>query len=232
MSNSLSQIDRSILSFASRVRGFRVRTAYRHSDFKDVGSEEAFRKRIERLCSDGYLASSKLPRGQQIYRLSKKGVEVVAAPPSYSSQPSLNIAAGMLSGSHLALKSEEFIFLSQFELNELLHKLGAGQPPPKTTISLSLRKIAPNDSTGTCEPETHLHALISELRTADELAARAKTVFEKLMQTTLFSELHKAQLFGITICVPTGAFKTAMQSKNLPVGTLVEVVEDLQDLIA
>lgn len=198
----------------------------------DAGSEEAFRKRIERLCKDGYLACSKLPRGQQIYRLSKKGVELVGAPPSYSSQPTLNLAAEGLSASFLAVKSKAFVFPTPSGLTELLQKLGFGDKPPKISVRLLLRKTAENEKTSFPEPETHLHALISELRTADQLTARAKTIFDKLMLITLFSELHNAQVFGITVCVPTEAFKTSMLSKDLPSGTMVEVIEDLQDLIA
>ena len=107
MSKSLSHSDNAILAKLLRVRGLRPET-------------EAERKRMERLAGAGYLAKSKMPRGPQLFRFSRKGAEQMGAPKSWAASPSPGVAGEMLVASALTRKSDNFLFLTKPECDALM----------------------------------------------------------------------------------------------------------------
>jgi len=231
MSDNPTRKEKCLLEYSSRVRGFQTRTAHLFPELNIFGTEDGLRKCSDRMVEGGLLACSKPTRGQKLYRLSNKGVQITGAPPAFATQPSPNIAAWMLAASRLAARVNDFKFLTSPELNKALCDLGNTNTALKVPIPLILRKVSPAGSNTSMGTEAHLHVFLCELRTAEALAARAGTIIEKLMRTELLRELSDANIFGITIVAPSADFKNSLKTKDLPSETFVEVVEELQDLI-
>jgi hypothetical protein len=231
MSEKLSSRDLAVLFIIARTRGARAKTIARHPLFK-TESADAVRKRLERLCDQGFLVASKLPRGPQIFRLSQKGVALTGAPAAYANSPSAGIAADMIAVSELCLQ-EECLFPTRAELEELFAEIASDSERPRLAGRFVLRLVntAGGDRSG-ASSELHLHAFLAELRTADDLARRAGVVIDSLRRSPVFRDLIQANLLGLTICAPSRGVKASLEARIFPVETSVVVVEELQDLIA
>jgi hypothetical protein len=173
------------------------------------------------------LIASKLPRGSQLYRLSRKGAAHVGAPPAWTSF-SESIAAEGLATSALGCQPDTIV-LTRSESTELFRTLSNGTEEPKIIGRVILRQI---QSTGETRFETHIHTLLAELRTPEQLAARIAIIVRNLARSQLLAELIEAKLFGVTVAVASNGAKKALETKTFPVETLIEVIEDLQDVIA
>jgi hypothetical protein len=73
MNATISAQDKPVFNILHRVRAIRPETLARYGELKGA-SDEAVRKRVERLVEKDFLATSALPSGRQIFRLSCKGV--------------------------------------------------------------------------------------------------------------------------------------------------------------
>ena len=185
------------LATIARVRGVRAETLLHFPQLKSDRSADAARKPLERLCDQGFLAASSLPRGSRLFRLSSKGVAVTGAPPAYANSPSSGIAAEMLAVSTLAWRMEEFLFLTKPELDELLSKIAPDAEKPRHAGRFVLR---PAKTAGGEAPELHLHAFMAELRPAEDLARRAGVVLDNLRRSPIFRDLIRAgQLLKIEV---------------------------------
>lgn len=231
MSETPSHRDRSVLALIARLRGIRAETLIRYAPFMGL-SVDAARKLLERLCDQGFLAASPLPRGSRIFRLSSKGVASTGAPPAYASSPSAGIAAEMLAVSALAWRTEEYLFPTKAELEELLVRLVPSPEKPKLTGRFVLKLAVANTEDGGSASELHLHAFIAELRPADDLARRAGVVLDNLQRHEAFQDLIQARLLGVTIVVPSRGVRASFIAKPFKCETSLVVVEDLQDLLA
>src|SRR5262245_55281161 len=120
MKEALTTFDKAVLETLLRTRGLQVATARRFQKLSGIKSGEAIRKRFERLRDTGYLASSKLPSGRQLFRLSEKGVNATGAPRAWANSPTTTIAAEMLSVSSFAWNTDEFLFLTRAEVEKLI----------------------------------------------------------------------------------------------------------------
>lgn len=228
MSENLGSRDKIRLATIARIRGVRAKTLLNYPQLKTERSEDAARKPLERLCDQGFLAASSLPRGSRLFRLSTKGVALTGAPPAYAASPSAGIAAEMLAVSALAWQTEEFLFPTRAEVEELLASFAPDAEKPKVTSRFVLRRVA----TDSGEVELPLHAFMAELRPADELARRAGVVLGGLRRSTVFRDLLQAGLLGLTIAVPSRGVKASLSSKPFETETSIVVVEELQDLVA
>ncbi len=231
MRKKLSSLDLAALAIIARSRGARAEKVARHPLFK-TESIDAVRKRLERLCDQGLLVASKLPRGPQIFRLSHEGVALTGAPAAYANSPSAGIGADMIAVSELCLH-EGFIFLTKAELEELLAKLAPDSERPRLTGRFVLRLVkAADGNSSASSSELHLHAFLAELRPADDLARRAGVVIDSLRRSPVFRDLIQTNLLGLTLAVPSRGVKASLEAKSFAVETSIVVVEELQDLIA
>jgi hypothetical protein len=227
MSESLSSRDRIRLATIARIRGVRAERLINYPQLKFEKSADAARKPLERLCAQGFLAASALPRGLRLFRLSSKGVAVTGAPPAYAASPSTGIAAEMLGVSALAWQTEEFLFPTKAELEELVATLAPAEENPKLTSRFVLRPVIKCGET-----ELHLHAFMAELRPASDLARRVGVVLSNLRSSAVFRDLLHLGLLGFTIVVPSRGVKSSLERNSFEVETSIVVVEELQDLIA
>jgi hypothetical protein len=231
MNDDLANLDKAILAILSRVRGARAETLHKYPQLKSAGSLEALRKRLDRRAESGILATSKLPRGSQIYRLSQKGVRLVGAPAAWAASPSPAVAGDMLSASAFGV-SDEFIFLTRVELEALLRELSGENEATKTMGRFVLRRVGALSASEAKAIETHLHFWLSELRPAEELVSRIKTVAENLGRTEVFRDLIAARAFGFTVVVATESAKTHLSQKSFPAETKIETLAELQDIVS
>jgi len=82
------------------------------------------------------------------------------------------------------------------------------------------------------QPETHIHFLFAEPRTADSVRKRIEIIVQNLCRNKVFAELMELALFGVTIAVSSEGIKSAIETGSFSVPIKVEVVEELQDLIS
>lgn len=232
MNPTLSPQDEALLDVLARVRAMLSETAVQYGSLR-APSADAMRKRMERLCEKGLLASSLLPSGRQLYRLSAKGVRATGAPSVWAGSPSLGVAAEALSVSAVAWKTEEFVFPKRIELEKLLGELASG--PPKVTIPARLhasrfvlRRGKSSDATGA---EWHLNYWLAEQRTAEELRRRCQVVMQNLRTVPALAELMAADLLGVTIAVPSEGVRATIKTDGLPVPAEVLVVAELNHLL-
>jgi hypothetical protein len=230
MSESWSSRDKKTLATLERLRGARAETLLNYPCLKPLPSGEAARKQLERLRDQGLLASSPLPRGSALFRLSRKGVALTGAPPAYASSPSTGIAAEMLAVSALAWRTDEFLFLTKSEMEALLAGLTSDPEPPKVSGRFVLRPVK---TAGDNPPvsELRLHAFLAEMRPAEELVKRASVIVQNLKRGHIFAELIQARLLGLTIAVPSRGVKTSLTGKPFEIETSIVIVEELQDLM-
>jgi|ERR1041385_1484752 hypothetical protein len=230
MSESLSSRDKTTLATFARVRGARAETLLKYPCLKPARSADAARKQLERLCDQGSLAASALPRGSRLFRLSSKGVALTGAPAAYATSPSAGIAAEMIAVSTLAWR-DEFLFPTKAELDDLLAELARGSEWPKHNGRFVLRPVTTAGPNGPVT-EFRLNAFLAELRPADELVKRAGVIVQNLSRSILFAELIQARLLGLTIAVPSHGVKTSLAGKLPEAEASIVVVEELQDIIA
>jgi hypothetical protein len=232
MKDSVNILDQGILEILARVRGARVQTLLKYPKTNGAGNEEAMRKRLERLCDKGYLASSSLPIGPKIFRLSHKGVKITGAPTSFAASPSASIAAEILAGSSFGYRHEDFVLLTRIECNKLLDEFTRDANQPKIMGRFVLRRIKCRNESGQIVSEIHVHMLLAELRPASELAHRIEIIVQNLLRTAIFHDLIAAALFGFTVVVPSVGVKKSLEEQSLPVETAIEVLEELQNISA
>jgi hypothetical protein len=232
MSESLSHRDKTTIATVGRVRGTRAETLLQYAQLKTARSADAARKQLERLCAQSYLAASPLPRGSRLFRLSNKGVVITGAPPAYANSPSTGIAAEMLAVSALAWQTEEFLFLTKSEVEDLLGNSGPDSAMPRLTSRFVLRPVKADGDEAGAVSELHLHAFLAELRPADELARRVEVIFQQATRNPLLAVLIQVGLFGVTVAVPSPGVKASLKARIFPFETSVVVVEDIQDLVA
>ena len=232
MSESFSSRDKITLHTIARVRGVRAETLLHYLQLKAGRSAEATRKQLERLCASGFAAASALPRGSRLFRLSRKGVALTGAPAAYAGSPSTGIAADMIAVSSLAWRTDEFLFPTKTELEELLAGLAPDSEKPKPAVRFVLRPVKADGDNGRSSAVLHLHAFMAELRPADDLARRAGVVLDGLRRSAVFRDLIQARLLGFTIAVPSRGVKASLEGKPFEIETSIVVVEELQDLIA
>ena len=232
MSENLSHRDQTTLAVLARVRGARAETLLNYSQLKSERSADAARKHLERLCDQGFLAASALPRGSRLFRLSSKGVALTGAPPAYANSPSTGIAAEMLAVSTLAWRMEEFLFPTKAELEELLGSSGPDSSKPRLTSRCVLRPVKTDgDNTGAAS-ELHFHAFLAELRPVEEMAKRIEIIIQQASRSAVLAGLIQTGLFGVTAAVASRGVKATLEGKTFAVQTSLVVVEELQDLIA
>jgi len=223
-------IDEILIDLTARTRGIRAETASRYPQLKKAGNPAAIGKRMDRQCEKGVLASSPLPKGPKIYRLSNKGVRLTGSPSCWASAPTTSIAAEMLSVGCLGLMSAEYVFPTHSELRSLLANL-TNEPLPARLPGRFVLRSGPISSSDIQKSEMHVHALLSELRPADHLKKRVEIIVENLGHTKVFAELIELHLFGVTVAVPNAVVKNTLGTQTFPVPTNVVVIEELQDLI-
>lgn len=220
----ISKSDLTILMVIARVRGLRARDARHYPSLQFIPTEEAVEKRFQRLTERGYLASSQLPSGPRIYRLSEKGARLCNAPRCFSGKPTKAIIAEMISTSSLGHVPGQQAILTSDDSQALWKALGTEVGPAR----IPGRYLIYTEDNA---ERARLELWFCELRTPDEIAKRVQTIFEKLSQIKGFAELIELGLFGFCIVVATESAKTAVETKNFPVPVRVVVVEALRDVI-
>jgi hypothetical protein len=227
MNATISAQDKPVLDILHRVRAILPETAGRYGQLKGA-SDEALRKRMERLAEKDFLATSALPSGRQIFRLSRKGVKLTGSPTSWAASPTCGILAEALSVSALAWKKDDFLFPTRSEFERLLKDLGGEQiqvPPRVTRSRFVLRTMK-----GEHQPEMRLDYWLAELRPAAALASRAEVVAINIAAVPVFKRLIAAGLFGISIAVPTNGVRATLETNALSIPAHIVVVEELQHL--
>src|SRR5436190_20540519 len=125
MKADLNSYDQAVLKTLARVRGLRPRVAPKYPKLDVVKKEEASRKRFERLEQTGLLAKSSLPAGPQMFRLSRKGVQLTGAPNSFADAPTESVAYDMVATSSCGWRTDEFVFLTREEFVVICQQLCA-----------------------------------------------------------------------------------------------------------
>lgn len=229
MEPQLSNYDLSALGVLARLRGLKSEMAPKFAVLREAKTPGAARKRFERMCKRGVLATSKLPAGSQLFRLSAKGVKMIGAPPSFADPPTQGICYDMIASGACGWRTQEFIFLTRSELDALVEKLSPLSKPLKHHGRFILRAF---QAEGT-EPkeqriEWHLHFWLAEFKPAEQLAQRIEVIARQLPKSAPFFEDAKQMgLLGVTVAVPSAGVKTTLDAVTFPLEVSVVVVEEL-----
>lgn len=224
MTTSLSDQDLEAFDVLSRVRAMTSKTAARYKEFGGA-SEEAVRKRLERLAQRGLLATSELPSGVQIFRLAKKALEITGSPSSWAASPSAGVLAEALSVSGVAWHPE-LLFPTRSELDEILKDLAGEKveiPPRVAQSRFALRTLKVNS-------ELRVDYWLSELRPAADLARRAEVIAKNLSAVPIFGKLSLAGLLGLSVAVPSEGVRHTLSGHTFSLPTEIVVVDELKHL--
>lgn len=224
MNTSLSEQDQLVLDVLSRVRAMTSKTAARYKKFGGA-SEEALRKRMERLAQRGLLATSDLPSGVQIFRLTKKALELTGSPPSWSTAPSPGVLAESLSVSGVAWHGQ-LLFPTSNEFDEILKDLAGekAEISPRVAQSRFVLRSLEQDT------EIRVDYWLAELRPAVDLVRRAEVIAKKLNAEPIFAKLSRARLLGLSVAVPSDGVRQTLARYTFALPTEIVVVEELKHL--
>src|SRR5262245_43411959 len=148
MESTLSPYDLAALRVLARVRGMQPEVACKYAVLREAKTLDATRKRFERLTSKGLLATSKLSAGSQMFRLSKQGVKVTGAPPSFADAPTQAVCYDMIASAACGWRANDFVFLTRSEFLALIEQLSPDSKLAKPHGRFLLRPF------GTTTPET------------------------------------------------------------------------------
>lgn len=234
MKEVLNNYDHAVLQTLARVRGLRAKTAPKYPKLNVVKNEEASRKRFERLEQSGLLAKSSLPAGSQLFRLSRKGVQLTGAPNSFADAPTESVAYDMVAASSCGWRTDEFVFLTREEFVLICEQLYPEFKIARFPGRFLLRTIKrPTRNSEEPQSETHLHFWLAEFKPAEQLARRIEVVVEHLTKSSpFFQEAIHAGIFGITVAVPTEGVKATLDQKKFPIEITIVVLEELSTTFA
>lgn len=232
MQDSLNSYDQAVVKTLKRLRGLRPKMASKYPKLDAVKNEESSRKRFERLEKHGLVAKSSLPAGPQIFRLSRKGVQLTGAPNSFADAPTEAVAYDMLAASSCGWKLDEFVFLTREEFVVICTQLCPEFQMAKFPGRFLLRTIK-RTTDNSEQAETHLHFWLAEFKPAEQLARRIEVIVEHLTKSNaFFGEAIRAGLFGITVAVPTAGVKATLEQKKFPIETSIVVLDELSTTFA
>lgn len=234
MQEALNSYDQAVCKTLARVRGLRPETALKYQKLKAVMTVGATRKRFDRLVEKGLAAKSNLPAGPQIYRSSRKGVQLTGAPSSFADAPTEAVAYDMVATSSCGWRTDEFVFLTRVEFIAICEQLYPGfriERFPGRFLLRTIKRSTANSEKP--ESEAHLHFWLAEFKPAEQLARRVEVIVEHLTKSNpFFEEAIRAGLFGITIAVPTAGVKATLEQKTFPVETSIVVLDELSTTFA
>lgn len=215
-----------ILKILGRVRAASIEALFKYPGLEAV-TPDTLRKRCDRLVEKGLLGKSAIPGSTQIYRLSKKGVQLVGAPASYAEPLTAATAYDSVAASHCGWEKDRFVFLTRQEWLALGSELSPGFAMERQQGRFLLRRVSVDP------PETHyLHFWLAEFKPADQLARRIHAISSALTKANpLFPELIQRDLFGVSVAVPTqGVADTLLNHQPFPVPVVPIVVPELAPL--
>lgn len=229
MESEPSNYDLSALGVLARVRGIQAEVACKYAVLREAKTLGSTQKRFERAVKRGLLATSKLPAGPQMFRLSAKGVKLTGAPPCFADAPTQGVCYDMVASAACGWRTQEFIFLTRSELDALVEKLSPLSKPLKHHGRFVLRAF---QAEGTESKEQrikwHLHFWLAEFKPAEHLAQRLEVIANQLTKSAPFFEDAKQMgLLGVTVAVPSAGVKTTLDAVTFPLEVSVVVVEEL-----
>ncbi len=216
-----------ILKILGKVRAATIEALFKYPDLAEAGTPDTLRKRCDRLTERGLLAKSNLPGSTQLYRLSKKGAQLVGAPASYAEALTAAVAYDSVAASNCGWQKDLFVILTRQELLTLGSQLSPEFSMERNQGRFLLRRVSVGP------PETHhLHFWLAEFKPADQLARRIHAISSALTKANpLFDQLIQRGLFGISVAVPTqGVADTLLNHQPFPVPVHPIVVPELVHL--
>lgn len=129
----------------------------------------------------------------------------------------------MIAASALAWKTDEFVFLTKSQIEQLIQTLSAiesGTEPGGSVLEAEplklfgrfcLRRVKCNDDSGPPVFETRLHFILAELRSGEQLVKRTETILQNLARWEIFRGLIATGVFGFTIVVPSNSAKASLE---------------------
>lgn len=224
MPEKLSPLDLAVLRYLAVVRGARAIAAATFLSSSFTCSEEAMRKRLERLAKKGLVVAMAMASGQQLYRLTKNGVKLTGAPSSYSDSPTIGVLYEMIATSNCACNPKNFHFLTRQDFMGMMRErdpaFACEDYPGRFTFHL-------------LPAETRLAFWLAEFRPAEQLAARVATIAENVQKTSpLFRELVELNFFEVAIAVPSDGVAHTLKQNQYAVPIAPVVIPQLLEFAA
>lgn len=220
MKEQLPSITKALLNFLATVRGTRAVTAVKYLEKPFHCTQGAMRKRLERMAEDGLIVASAMASGQQLYRLTRKGVQMTGAPSCFSDPPTVAVLYEIIATSNCACREDEFLFLKRQDFLDIMLQrdsaFKADKIPGRFLFHTNLdgRSNSPEPPI----PATRLAFWLAEFRPPDQLANRIATVADGLMKTSpLFLELADHDLFAIAVAVPSEGVLRSLKERQYSV---------------
>lgn len=228
MKEQLPVIEKALLLFLATVRGTRALTAVKFLAKKFKCTEEAMRKRLERMAKKDLIVAVSMASGPQLYRLTRKGVQMTGAPSSFSDPPTVAVLYEMIATSSCACEAEEFRFLTRQDFLDIMCErdpaFKADKIPGRFLFHLNAKESSPNSQSSA----PRLAFWLAEFRPPDQLASRITTVTEGLLKTSLlFRELIDHDLFEIAVPVPSEGVQRSLNERQYSVRVTSIVVSEL-----
>jgi hypothetical protein len=229
MDAPFSSYEQALLNTLARVRGLRPEMSLKYPQLRGVRSLEAARKRFERMEIKGLLAKSNLPTGPQIFRLSRRGVQLTGAPSSFADAPTQSVAYEMIAVSACGWRNTEFLFLTRQELVDVCTNLHPGFAMERFPGRFLLRTgTRHGNESELAAAETHLHFWIAEFKPAEQLARRIEVASQQLAKSSpFFAQAFRSGVMGISVAVPTAGVKATLKRSPFKIEVSIEVVQEL-----
>jgi hypothetical protein len=230
MKEELPAITKALLLFLAAVRGTRAATAVKFLASTFKCTEGAMRKRLDRMAKEGLIVAASLPSGPQLYRLTRKGVQLTGAPVCFSDPPTVAVLYEMIATSNCACQTDKFLFLTRQDFLGIMCErdsaFKADKIPGRFLFHNGLDESS--NSPKSQLPGTRLAFWLAEFRPPDQLASRISTVADGLLKTSpLFRELIDHDLFEIAVAVPSEGVQRSLDERQYSVRVTPIVVSEL-----